>query len=84
MEWKQNIQQSLVLPHYFPPVCIIHFLKIHKTESIQPKNISSVTLIHTSAFFKPVPTIDPLTFLLLADLNVLLNVHSWRGRDRHS
>lgn len=78
--WSCLIIQAGVIP----PVCIIHFFKIHKTESIQPDNISSVNLIHTSAFFKPVPTINPLTFLFLADLNVLLNVHSWRGRDRHS
>lgn len=53
-------------------------------ESLQHQNIFSATLIHTSAFLKPVPTVNPLTFLLLADLNVLLNVYSWRGRDRHS
>lgn len=44
----------------------------------------SLALLHTSALLQPVSPIDPLTFLLLTDLNVLLNVHSWRGRDRHS
>lgn len=40
--------------------------------------------LRTSAFLQPVATIDPLAFLLLTDLDVLLNIHSWRGRDRHS
>lgn len=78
------MERSPVLLCHFPPVCIINVFKIHKGESIQPINISSITQIHTSAFLKSVPTINPLTFFLLADLDVLLDVHSWRGRDRHS
>lgn len=46
--------------------------------------VSPLALNHTSSLLQPMPAIDPLSFLLLADLNVLLDVDSWRGRDRHS
>lgn len=41
-------------------------------------------LARTSAFLQAMATVDSLPLLLLPDLNVLLDVHSWRGRDRHS
>lgn len=57
----------------------------------QNKNSPSLNIVpfclalnHTSALLQSVPAVDPLSFLLLTDLNVLLDVHSWRGRDRHS
>lgn len=47
-------------------------------------NSSSLFEAHTSSFFQPMPAVDPLPLLLLTDLNVLLDVHAWKGRDRHS
>lgn len=63
-------------------------LRLYKANREAPGDLSQKRglwgRLRTSAFLQPVSPIDSLALLLLTDLDVLLDVHSWRGRDRHS